>query len=277
MAKPNGTDPPDMDFPGMDFPGMAFPGMDNPMVKPFLDYWSRFARESTGTAWQAMPTPMSLVNPASFFRDWERRWMDALSDSFDAYLRSPQFLEWMRHNSDLIVKSKQQSDNVAKEFARNAGIPTASDISGLYERLHSFEDNLIRRIDKELLQRPAAGDPPSGSRTNGDLTARLDRFEETLRSTKNGGEWRRRLDQGVEDLSERMDQLERTVMSALERIERRLGGVGDNLATPSSRRVAQNPRRSNPGSRAKTPAPRSRSKARATESRKTGRTQKPAK
>lgn len=214
---------------------MEMPGFDNPMMKPFLEFWARFAKESTGTAWQSMPTPATLFNPASFFRDWEKRWMDTLSDSFDAYLRSPQFLQWMRHYSDLIVKSKQQSDNVAHEFARNAGIPTAADISGLYERLHSFEDTLIRRLDKDLQQRMHSVDSSKGARAERELADRLDRFEETLKS-RNGGEWRRHLDQGVEDLSGRLDRLETALMGTLGRIERRLGALEGAAAKASPRK-----------------------------------------
>jgi hypothetical protein len=124
------------------------------MMRPLMDLWSQIARETTaGFAWQTDAQPAHLLNPSRCLRDWERRWMDAMSDSLDVYLRSPQFLDWMRHQSDLAVKTKQQSDNVTKEFARNAGIPTANDISGLYERLHSFEDSIIRHLDTEMMER----------------------------------------------------------------------------------------------------------------------------
>lgn len=241
---------------------MEAPGFDNPMVKPFFDFWSRFAKEATGTAWQSMPTPSSLFNPASLFRDWEKRWLDTLSDSFDAYLRSPQFLEWMRHNSDFIVKSKQQSDNVAREFARNAGIPTASDISGLYERLHSFEDNLVRRLDKEVLKRINGGEHGTGAKPDRELAARLGRVEESLKSHTNGGELRRHLDRGVEDLTGRLDRLESTVVSTLERIERRLATLEREMPGSARSGSTGNQARPVPAPRTKAPAKSRRPKSR---------------
>lgn len=191
------------------------PGFDNPMMKPFVEFWSRFAKDAAGAAWNPTLSPASQFNPASVYREWEQRWLDTMSESCDAYLRSPHFMEWMRHHSDFVVKSKQQADNVAQEFARNAGIPTASDISGLYERLHSFEDNLVRRLDRELLKRTKNGDHG----TNGDL--------------------------GIEGLSKRLDRLESSVLASLERIERRLDASESGRAAVASR----------PANRARTVSP----------------------
>jgi hypothetical protein len=66
----------------------------------------------------------------------------------DAYMRSPAFLQLMRQNTDLLVKAKVQADDLAAEFARNANIPTASDISGLFERLHSVEEVILSRLTR---------------------------------------------------------------------------------------------------------------------------------
>lgn len=164
---------------------------DNLMMRPLMDLWSQIAKETAGFAWQTDAQPANLLNPSRYLRDWERRWMDAMSDSLDVYLRSPQFLDWMRHQSDLAVKTKQQSDNVTKEFVRNAGIPTANDISGLYERLHSFEDSIIRHLDTELRERmremrEQIGGRPDESLGSKILTAlesvesRLERLETTM-------------------------------------------------------------------------------------------------
>jgi hypothetical protein len=64
----------------------------------------------------------------------------------DAYMRSPAFLQTMKQNTDLMIKIKRQSDDLTAEFARNANIPTAADISGLFERLHSVEEAILNRL-----------------------------------------------------------------------------------------------------------------------------------
>jgi hypothetical protein len=86
------------------------------------------------------------VNGNADVKTWQRRWYDAVSTSIDAYMRSPMFLQAMKQNTDTLVKAKQQADDLATEFARNANIPTASDISGLFERLHSIEEVILNRL-----------------------------------------------------------------------------------------------------------------------------------
>jgi hypothetical protein len=66
----------------------------------------------------------------------------------DAYMRSPAFLQAMKQNTDLMIKTKQRTDDMTAEIARNANIPTAGDISGLFERLHSVEETILQRLDR---------------------------------------------------------------------------------------------------------------------------------
>ena len=59
---------------------------------------------------------------------------------------SPVFLHAMKQNMDAAVNAKLQADDLNKEFARNANIPTAADIAGLFERLRSVEDAIVSRL-----------------------------------------------------------------------------------------------------------------------------------
>jgi predicted transcriptional regulator len=205
---------------------------DSPMMRPFMDLWSQLAKETSGAGWNPISPPVGLNHPSNYFRKWEHRWMDAMSDSLDAYLRSPQFLDWMRHQSDFAVKTKQQSDNVTKEFARNAGIPTSSDISGLYERLHSFEDCLIRRLDEELFQRMKGVQDQLGTRLSDSLSKRLDRLEESLQATPSPPSTSHSIETALERLHKRLDDLEATLL----RMESKPGRV-----TPRSRKSQTEP------------------------------------
>src|SRR5262249_6389480 len=81
-------------------------------------------------------------------RTWQRRWLEAVSQSMDAYLRSPMFLRAMKQNMDLMIKAKLQADDLAKEVARQANLPTASDVTGLFERLRSLEDTVLTRLSE---------------------------------------------------------------------------------------------------------------------------------
>jgi len=61
----------------------------------------------------------------------------------------------MKQNTDAMIKAKQHIDDLATEIARNANIPTAGDISGLYERLHTHEHEILSRL-KRIEDRLAA-------------------------------------------------------------------------------------------------------------------------
>lgn len=116
----------------------------DPVVQPFVDFWSNYIAESNDTTRQWIEG----LNGSADVKTWQRRWFEAVSRSMDAYMRSPAFLQLMRQNTDLLVKAKVQADDLAAEFARNANIPTASDISGLFERLHSVEEVILSRLTR---------------------------------------------------------------------------------------------------------------------------------
>jgi hypothetical protein len=53
----------------------------------------------------------------------------------------------MKRHTESAVQLKRKADDLVSEAARNANIPTAGDISGLFERLKSTEDAILRRLD----------------------------------------------------------------------------------------------------------------------------------
>jgi hypothetical protein len=117
-------------------------GTTDPILKPFYDLWSDFYAKSNDATREFFEDFEENTN----VRSWQRRWNDAVAKSVDAFMRSPHFLQAMKHNTDAMVKFKQQADDLSKEIARNANIPTTSDISGLFERLHSVEEVILERL-----------------------------------------------------------------------------------------------------------------------------------
>jgi hypothetical protein len=116
----------------------------DPIMQPFFNYWSDYAQQAN----QATREMLGGIDETVDFKNWQRRWSEAVSQSADAFLRSPMFLEAMKQNIDLAVKTKMHADDLATEFARNANIPTAGDISGLFERLHSIEVVILDRLNR---------------------------------------------------------------------------------------------------------------------------------
>jgi uncharacterized protein YdiU (UPF0061 family) len=113
-----------------------------PVMQPFVDFWSNYMQQAN----DATRELFDGFEDGAQFKNWQRRWMDAVSQSADAYMRTPAFLEAMKHNTNAAVKFKRQADDWANEMARNANIPTTGDISGLFERMHSVEETILKRL-----------------------------------------------------------------------------------------------------------------------------------
>lgn len=114
------------------------------IVEPFVRFWSNYFQQANDSVQKAFETINGRADPDAL----RRQWLDAVSQSADAYLRSPAFLEAMRRNMEAVIQAKAHSNDLAKEIARNTGVPTASDISGLFERLHSIEESILDRLGK---------------------------------------------------------------------------------------------------------------------------------
>jgi len=114
-----------------------------PLLEPYREFWAEYVQRASDTARQMF---QSATGADADPRTWQRRWLEAVGQSVDAYLRSPAFLDAMKQNMDMLIKAKLQADDFTKEFARNANLPTASDVTGIFERLRSVEDAILARL-----------------------------------------------------------------------------------------------------------------------------------
>ncbi len=116
----------------------------DPVFRPFFDFWMGYCRQADDKTRELFEG----LDNGTKLKSWQRKWMDTVSQSMDAFMRTPTFLEAMKRHTDAVVKVKQQIDDWTKEAARNANIPTAGDISGLFERLHSVEDVILEKLTR---------------------------------------------------------------------------------------------------------------------------------
>ena len=119
-------------------------GVCDPVVQPFVDFWSDYVNQANAATRELLDG----IEDQADIKTLQRRWFDTVGKSVDAYLRSPIYLQAMKQNTDAAVKLKRQSDDLLAEIARNANIPTTSDISGLFERLHSVEEVILGRLGR---------------------------------------------------------------------------------------------------------------------------------
>ena len=105
-------------------------------------FWTQWLEQSSrGT--QAL---LEVMQGAGDPQQLQRRWLDAMSRSLDDFMRTPTFLQLVGNNLKAVTDMKGMQDQVIQDTARHFGMPLAADITGLYERLHSTEQNIINRL-----------------------------------------------------------------------------------------------------------------------------------
>jgi hypothetical protein len=105
-------------------------------------FWAQWLEQSSrGT--QAL---LEAMQGAGDPQQLQRRCLDAVSRSLDDFMRTPTFLELLGNNLKAITDLKGMQDQVIQDTARQFGLPLAADITGLFERLHSTEQNILNRL-----------------------------------------------------------------------------------------------------------------------------------
>ena len=118
------------------------PGVATDPSIVIASFWTQWLEQSSrGT--QALLEAMQTVGDP---QQIQRRWLDAVSQSLDDFMRTPTFLELLRNNLKAVTDLKGMQDEVIQDTARHFGLPLAADITGLFERLHSTEQNIINRL-----------------------------------------------------------------------------------------------------------------------------------
>ncbi len=120
-------------------PNSTAAGDPSTMIASFWTQWLEQSSRGTQALLEAMQT---AGDPHQF----QRRWLDAVSTSLDEFMRTPTFLEMLKNNLKAITDLKGMQDQVVQDTARHFGLPMAADITGLFERLHSTEQNILNRL-----------------------------------------------------------------------------------------------------------------------------------
>lgn len=109
------------------------------LIASFWTHW--LEQSSRGT--QAL---LEVMQGSGDPQQLQRRWLDAMSRSLDDFMRTPSFLQLVGNNLKAVTDLKGMQDQVIQDTARHFGMPLAADITGLFERLHSTEQNIVNRL-----------------------------------------------------------------------------------------------------------------------------------
>jgi len=115
-----------------------------------MSFWVKWMEEASHGSRAVLEAMQAAGDP----KQLQERWAAAMSDSAESFLRTPAFMEVMRQNLKAITDMKRMQDNIVKDAARHLGMPLAEDITGLFDRLNSTEQKILKRLDaiEEKLQ-----------------------------------------------------------------------------------------------------------------------------
>lgn len=105
-------------------------------------FWTEWFTQSNDQARTILEALRGAGDPQAM----QKRWLDAMAQSLDGFMRTPAFLEAMQRNLKMMTDLKAMQDQVVQDVARHTGAPLASDITGLFERLDSAERSLQNRL-----------------------------------------------------------------------------------------------------------------------------------
>ena len=105
-------------------------------------FWAQWLEQSSrGT--QALLEAMQVAGDP---QNLQRRWLDAVSRSLEDFMRTPAFMEIIKNNMKAVTDIKGFQDSIVQDTARQLGVPLTADITGLFERLHSTENNILKQL-----------------------------------------------------------------------------------------------------------------------------------
>jgi len=113
-----------------------------PPPNPYMEMWTRYLEQSGLQSQAAAESFQAFSDPQRF----QQSWLDALSKSLEGFMRTPAFLEALKVNLKTMTDLKKMQDQVIEDAARNIGVPLASDIHGLFERLNVVEQSILARL-----------------------------------------------------------------------------------------------------------------------------------
>ena len=105
-------------------------------------FWTQWLEQSSrGT--QALLEAMQVAGDP---QNLQRRWLDAVSRSLEDFMRTPAFMEILKNNMKAVTDIKSFQDSIVQDTARQLGVPLTADITGLFERLHSTENTILKQL-----------------------------------------------------------------------------------------------------------------------------------
>jgi len=134
------------------------------------NFWAQWMEQSARGTQALLEAMQEAGDPAA----WQKRWLSAMEDSFEDFMRTPAYMEMMRRTLKTMTDMKVAQDQLVHGAARHLGMPLANDITGLFERLHGHEHTILAQL-KRIEERLEAIEEALGAGGNGTIAKRRTR------------------------------------------------------------------------------------------------------
>jgi len=111
-------------------------------AREFLDFWRNYFEQT------AIQTRILLegMQGGKSLDQLHNQGLESLSQSLDSFMRTPAFLDSLKQSLKRMVDLKQMQDQVAQTVSQQTGLPLTADITGLFERVHSAEQTILKQL-----------------------------------------------------------------------------------------------------------------------------------
>ncbi len=106
-------------------------------IPPLVDCWTDYVQQATKNATSLLQTSSGGIDHEA----WRRQWFDTLSQTTDAYLRSPLFLQMVKTHIDSLAGAKQAANSQQASAVTNSE-PLTEDVRVMHSRLRTLEQRL---------------------------------------------------------------------------------------------------------------------------------------
>lgn len=111
-------------------------------AREFLGFWKNYFEQT------AIQTRILLESAqgGKALDQLHSQGLAALSQSLDSFMRTPAFLEVLKLSLKRMIDLKLMQDQMAETFAQQASLPLTADLTGVFERVHSAEQVILKRL-----------------------------------------------------------------------------------------------------------------------------------
>ena len=112
--------------------------------RDFLEFWKNYFEQTaiqTRILLESAPGGKSLDQ-------LHNQGLASLSQNLDGFMRTPAFLEVLKQSLKRMIDFKLLQDQMAQAVSQQTGLPLTADITGVFERVNSAEQTILKRLEK---------------------------------------------------------------------------------------------------------------------------------